>query len=210
MGYSPPSARARASFAVALLWATWGSSLGCGLDAATSPTRPARIWTSTRTTLSLVHSNGPNNENADESEPGGISPEIPTVRVSTAIPTSTSTPEVTSAAPKPVPLAESAVSPPRPVEVPWTSAAETAAASSTEDEADDEARPTRIPGRLRDVTPRDPSGLPAGSRPSPCCLRNPKQCAEFIASSKIEGTIASRAVASAKLRAAPFGKPSPP
>jgi hypothetical protein len=215
MGYSPRSAwalaRATATFAVALSW----SSLGCSLDAvdargdeptASRTARPARIWSSTRTTLSLVHSSGPQNES--ENEPGGVSPEIPTVRVSTSTPTTNATSEVTSAARKPVPLAESAVSPPRPVEVPWTSGAETAAASSTEDETDDEARPVRIPGRLRDVAPQDPSRFPAGLRPGPCCLRNPKQCAEFVAASKIEGTLASRAVASAKLRATPFGKPA--
>src|SRR5271170_8366335 len=111
MGYSPPSAwararaRATATFAVVLLVGSWGSSLGCSLDAvdaegheptASRTARPARIWTSARTTLSLVHSSG---REAEENQPEGVSPEIPTVRVSTAIPTSTSTPEVTSAAP---------------------------------------------------------------------------------------------------------------
>jgi hypothetical protein len=115
-------------------------------------------------------------------------------------------------APKPVALVEAADAPPRPVEVPWAAAPEpqslAATAATTDDGADEETElPARLPGRVRTLAAGAQLGSGSGFHPGPCCLRNPQRCAEFVASTKIEGTLASRAVQSLKLRAAPFGKP---
>ena len=159
--------------------------------------RPARTWASIETTLSRARGGDP--EATDEQRPGGS--EIPTVVVS---------PSVRPAAVPVGALAALTVvapgSPPRPVEVPWASASATEAA---EDSSTEDARPVPIAGRLKAVTPKDATGFPAGLRPGPCCARYAKQCAEFVASSKIEGTLASRAVAAQRLRAMPFGKSAP-
>jgi hypothetical protein len=103
------------------------------------------------------------------------------------------------------------VSPPRPVEVPWSGSTERAAADLENDDSDSDGtaspRPTLLPGRVHDVTLPGESPYPDGVQPGPCCLRFPKKCAEFMASAKVEGTLASRAVDSLRLRATPFGKP---
>jgi hypothetical protein len=104
--------------------------------------------------------------------------------------------------------AEVPAGPPRPIEIPWSAGGDGVADSVDEGSDPEGSRPVRLPGRVRTLAPKGDSPYPDGVRPGPCCALHPKQCAEFMASAKIDGTLASRAVESMRLRAMPFGKPA--
>jgi hypothetical protein len=152
--------------------------------------RPARVWLRTETTLADSY------EGATEEKCNLTEIALPEIQVP---PQAHMAPSNGSPAPKAEVTQVESPGDPRPVKVPWPGTPE---ATSPDDTSDDDsdgvtARPVPLPGRVRVAAP------------SPCCLRHPKECREFAAAAKIEGTLASRRVESMQLRAHPFGKAGP-
>jgi hypothetical protein len=185
-----------------------GCSVGDVTRESSAPLRPrtARMWSITETTLSDSH------EGTTEEKGARSLSEIPLPEIQ--VPPQAPQTAPSSGAPAPnaeVTQVETLAGDPRPIKVPWPGAPEATAADDTSDDDSDgvAARPALLPGRVRAVAPRSASMFPEGLAPGPCCVRHLKECAEFAAAAKVEGTLASRRVESMQLRAHPFGKAAP-